>query len=82
MIVGVNLDSFNKAVDIANICSKYACDVDADAICGKYVVDAASILGMESIVGHWISIEVVDRDPDNKNAEKLVDELNRSGVCA
>lgn len=58
-MISVNLDSFEKATRIVAICSKYSEDIQVDVHCGRYVVDGASILGVLSCVGNWVTLEVM-----------------------
>lgn len=58
-MISVNLDSFEKATRIVAICSKYSNDVQVDVHCGRYVVDGASILGVLSCVGNWVTLQVI-----------------------
>lgn len=66
-----NLDTIDKAVQIANVCSKYAPDVAVDAHSGRFCMDAASLLGMEALIGHEVRFEVIT---DDENKKKKVDE--------
>jgi hypothetical protein len=56
MCVEVYLNTFDKAVKIANVCTSYIDDFEIDALCDRYSIDAASVLGMESLVGNKIRL--------------------------
>lgn len=69
-LIAVELNDITQAVKIAGVCGKYLPDVSVDAHCGKYIVDAASILGMESLVGNFVSLETIGIDQDKVKALK------------
>ncbi len=54
-MIAYNLNTVDAAKRLAKCCEKY--DFEVDAIYGKYVVDAKSIMGLIDLVGHIISIE-------------------------
>lgn len=51
---------------ISTVCEKYTPSIQTDACFGRYVVDAASILGLESLSGKFITL-----NPNIKNAAVL-----------
>lgn len=52
----IYLDSMKKIVGIVKVCEKYTPDIQTDAISGRYIVDAASLLGLESLTGKFITL--------------------------
>lgn len=69
----VNLSDINQIVEISKVCEKYRSDVAVDAYCGRYIVDAASVLGMQSMIGNKVELKPLGSDRDK--VAKLVDEL-------
>lgn len=70
----VKLDSFDKTVKVAELCSKYACDFNIDAKYGRYTVDASSILGLEYLIGHTVEIVPI-ADENNFNYKRFIHEM-------
>lgn len=66
-MISVNLDSFEKATRIVAICSKYSKDIQVDVHCGHYIVDGASILGVLSCVGNWVTLQVITPNTSKYN---------------
>ena len=46
------------------MCEKYKDQMEIDIICGRQTIDAYSILGVYSLVGHVVSIEPQTDDTD------------------
>ena len=56
-MLSVGLDSFDTCVKLARLCEKYKDDGGIDVLYGRYVVDGASMLGVESLAGHLVSVD-------------------------
>ena len=64
------MDVINKLV---RICDRYKETMDIDMLYGRYVVDAASLLGVMSLMGNVVEIKPNTNDPEL--AKKLFEEL-------
>lgn len=63
-MLNYNLDSFESAGKFIKMCDKYKGRMEIDVICGRQNIDAHSILGVYSLVGHVVSIEPQTDDMD------------------
>ena len=63
-MLSYNLDSLESAEKLVKMCQKYKGLMDIDIICGRYIIDAYSMLGVHSLIGHMVSVEP---QTDNKN---------------
>lgn len=81
MVLEINLNTFEKAIQIVNICEPYAAYFDIDVVCGRYTVDAISILGVESLVGNKVRIVIHGvKNPDEiDKVKQLEDSLKAIG---
>lgn len=68
-MLNYNLNSWMAAKKLINMCEKYHDKMDIDVIHGRYVIDAYSVLGVHSLIGH-----VVTLDPQTDNKE-LIDQF-------
>lgn len=75
MDLQINLLSFDEALEISNVCERYSKLFDIDAVCGRYVVDASSILGMESLVGNSVIINIHGKNRNQDKVNELKTEL-------
>lgn len=60
-MISYNLDSIEKAKKLVSICEKYKDEFDVDVIHGKQIIDGTSILGVISLIGHIVSINISSR---------------------
>lgn len=56
------LSDIKQAVKISELCEKYQSSVAVDACYGRYIVDAASILGLQSMIGDKITLKLIGSD--------------------
>ena len=76
-MIAYNLKDFNSARYLVDCCEKFKEKFDTDIIFGRYTVDGCSMLGVQSLVGHIVS---VDPQTDDKfMIEELKQLLNDIG---
>lgn len=63
------IDSFESAKRLVSICEKYK-ETEISILCGKQIIDGKSILGVMSLVGNIVSVEI--ETDDNEVKEKFV----------
>mgnify|MGYP005787823211 CR=1 FL=1 len=56
-MLNYNLDSMEAAGKLTRMCEKYKGQMEIDVICGRQIIDAYSILGVHSLIGHIVSLE-------------------------
>lgn len=61
-MLSYNLDSMEAAGKLTRMCEKYKGQMEIDVICGRQIIDAYSILGVHSLIGHIISLEPQTND--------------------
>ena len=59
-----NIDSFESAGKLVRLCEKYHDKMEIDVLCGRYIIDGCSTLGVHSLVGHTVSLELGTDDND------------------
>lgn len=64
LMLSFNLSSVDDAGKLTRMCEKYKDQMEIDIICGRQTIDAYSILGVYSLVGHVVSIEPQTDDAD------------------
>ena len=70
-MIGYNLKDLQAAEKLVNICNKYP-ELQIDCIRGKYVVDPRSVLGLMSVVGGFVGLDIPQDNADKySNAYKL-----------
>lgn len=72
-MTGYYIGTLHDAEGLVKVCSKF--DEDIDVIYQKQVIDAKSILGVASLMGHTVSLNVITDDNDVK--EKLEREIQK-----
>ena len=55
-MIAIYLDNFEKMTTISKVCEKYTPSIQTDACFGRYIVDAVSILGLESLSGKLVTL--------------------------
>jgi len=65
-MIAYNLNTLQSAEKLSGICNKYKEDMDINVIHGRNTVDGCSVLGVMSLVGHIVSIEVIADDNNLK----------------
>lgn len=74
-MLSYNLDSLESAEKLVKMCQKYKGLMDIDIICGRYIIDAYSMLGVHSLIGHMVSVEP---QTNNKNlVEQFGEDLEK-----
>lgn len=63
-MINCKLVDFGCAEALVNVCRKYSEDIDV--ICRRYVIDGKSVLGVASLVGNHVSIEINTEDESVK----------------
>lgn len=56
-MLNYNLDSMEAAGKLTRMCEKYKGHMEIDVICGRQIIDAYSILGVYSLIGHIVALE-------------------------
>lgn len=56
-MLNYNLDSMEAAGKLTRMCEKYKGQMEIDVICGRQIIDAYSVLGVHSLIGHIVSLE-------------------------
>lgn len=76
-MIALNLDSIEKVEQFVSICDRYKQEFNIDAIYGRYIVDASSLLGVSSLLGHIIGVQVSDDSkPSYESFEKEVKQMS------
>ena len=55
-MLNYNLDSMEAAGKLTRMCEKYKGQMEIDVICGRQIIDAYSVLGVHSLIGHIVSL--------------------------
>ena len=63
-MLNYNLDSVQSAEKLVRLCEKYRDEVelDIDVIHGRQTVDGCSLLGVTSLIGHFVTVKPVEKD--------------------
>lgn len=56
-MVSYNIDSIESAKNLVKICENY--EEDIDVICGRQIIDGKSILGVISLIGRTVGLEII-----------------------
>lgn len=72
-MLSFNIDSRESAEKLIHLCEKYRDDTEVDVICGRQTVDGRSLLGVMSLIGHFVTVRPVTNDSDV--AERFSEEL-------
>lgn len=56
-MLSYNIDSIESAEKLLRMCERYKDLMDIDIICGRYIIDAYSMLGVHSLIGHIVTID-------------------------
>ena len=74
-MLNYNLDSVQSAEKLVRLCEKYRdeMELDIDVIYGRQTVDGCSLLGVTSLIGHFVTVNPIGRDKDkiHRFAEEL-----------
>lgn len=72
-MLSFNLDSRESAEKLIRLCEKYRDDTEVDVICGRQTVDGRSLLGVMSLIGHFVTVkpQTDNEDVINKFSDDL-----------
>ena len=72
-MLSFNLNSKKSAEDLIKLCEKYRDDTEVDVICGRQTVDGRSLLGVMSLIGHFVTVkpQTDNEDVINKFSDDL-----------
>ena len=74
-MLNFNLDSVKSVEKLTRLCEKYHDDMDIDIMHGRTVVDGCSLLGVTSLIGHFVTVKLNGKD---ENAvQRFSEELER-----
>lgn len=74
-MVSFNLDSRESAEKLIRLCEKYRDDTEVDVICGRQTVDGRSLLGVMSLIGHFVTVK--PQTNDKSIVERFSEDLER-----
>ena len=76
-MLNYNLDSVQSAEKLVRLCEKYRdeMELDIDVIYGRQTVDGCSLLGVTSLIGHFVTIKPVEKD--RKKIKSFSEELEK-----
>lgn len=74
-MINYNLDSVQSAEKLIRLCEKYRDDTEVDVSYGRQTVDGRSLLGVMSLIGHFVTVRPVTNDSDV--AERFSEDLER-----
>ena len=72
-MLNYNLDSLKSAEKLIRLCNRYKAEMDIDITYGRQIVDGCSLLGVTSLIGHFVTI--VPNSEDKETLEKFSKEL-------
>ena len=74
-MISIYLINIQQAVKISSLCEEYSQFVSVDACVGRYIIDAASMLGLQSIIGNRVTLKLIgsDRNKVMEIANKLLE---------
>ena len=55
-----NLDTLEKVNKLTKVCDRY--EIDIDVLCGRYIINGRSVLGVSSLIGNIVKIQPVTDD--------------------
>ena len=61
-MLSFNIDSRESAEKLIRLCEKYRDDTEVDVICGRQTVDGRSLLGVMSLIGHFVTVKPNGKD--------------------
>lgn len=74
-MLSFNLDSKESAEKLIRLCEKYRDDTEVDVICGRQTVDGRSLLGVVSLIGHFVTVK--PQTNDKSVMERFGEDLER-----
>lgn len=74
-MLSFNIDSKESAEKLIRLCEKYRDDTGIDVICGRQTVDGRSLLGVISLIGHFVTLK--PQTDDKSIVERFSEDLER-----
>lgn len=74
-MLSFNIDSKESAEKLIRLCEKYRDDTEIDVICGRQTVDGRSLLGVISLIGHFVTVK--PQTDDKSVVERFSEDLER-----
>ena len=74
-MLSFNLNSKESAEKLIRLCEKYHDDMEVDVICGRQTVDGRSLLGVISLIGHFVTVK--PQTDDKSIVERFGEDLER-----
>lgn len=78
-MLNYNIDSVQSAEKLIRLCEKYRDDTEFDVTCGRQTVDGRSLLGVMSLIGHFVTVK--PQTDDKSIAERFSEDLERIKRC-
>lgn len=74
-MLSFNIDSKESAEKLIRLCEKYRDDTEVDVICGRQTVDGRSLLGVMSLIGHFVTVK--PQTDDKSVVDRFSEDLER-----
>lgn len=74
-MLSFNIDSKESAEKLIRLCEKYRDDTEVDVTCGRQTVDGRSLLGVMSLIGHFVTVK--PQTDDKSIVERFSEDLER-----
>ena len=74
-MLSFNIDSNESAEKLIRLCEKYRDDTETDVICGRQTVDGRRLLGVISLIGHFVTVK--PQTDDKSVVERFSEDLER-----
>ena len=78
-MLSFNIDSKESAEKLIRLCEKYRDDTEVDVVCGRQTVDGRSLLGVMSLIGHFVTVK--PQTDDKSVLERFSEELEGTKRC-
>lgn len=74
-MLSFNIDSKESAEKLIRLCEKYRDDTEVDVSYGRQTVDGRSLLGVMSLIGHFVTVK--PQTDDKSVVERFSEDLER-----
>lgn len=74
-MLSFNIDSKESAEKLIRLCEKYRDDTEVDVTCGRQTVDGRSLLGVISLIGHFVTVK--PQTDDKSIVDRFGEDLER-----
>lgn len=78
-MLSFNIDSKESAEKLIRLCEKYRDDTEVDVSYGRQTVDGRSLLGVISLIGHFVTVK--PQTDDKSIVERFSEDLERIKRC-